>query len=397
MSHDHSNLKPSTLTIHGAQSPDPQTGAVTTPIYQTSTFAFEDCAHGAALFGGEQEGYIYTRIGNPTTRVFEQNIALLEHGFDGLATATGMAAVTTVMFTFLGRGDHMVCTQAVYGPVRTFQEKHLSRFGVESTFVDTGDLAAVEAAIRPETKMIYLETPANPTMRMTDIAAVAELAKSKGIMVVVDNTFATPILQNPLDLGADIVLHSITKFINGHADVVGGVIVPKTEELWKELRGVLNHLGGTMDPHQSWLVLRGVKTLALRVEAAQRNAIEVAKFLEAHPKVAHVNYPGSPSFEQAELMKRQMRGPGALMAFELEGGYEAGVRLLDSMSGVITLAVSLGGVETLIQHPASMTHAGMTREARLEGGITDGLVRLSVGVEAIEDLLAELGQALDEV
>ncbi len=390
------DLQLATLAIHGAQEPDPLTGAVVTPIYQCSTFAFEDCAQGAARFSGEAPGYIYTRMGNPTTRVFEQNIAQLERGYDGLATATGMAAVSTVMFGLLNAGDHVVGSEAVYGPSRGVVEKHFSRFGVESSFIDTGDLAAVEAALRPNTKMIYVETPANPTMRVTDLAACAKIAHEHGALLVVDNTFATPILQQPLTLGADVVLHSITKFINGHADVVGGVVVAKTEALWKQLRVALNHLGGTMDPMQSWLVLRGVKTLSLRVHAAQANARRVAEYLAAHPKVKWVRYPGMPDFPQAALAERQMRGPGALMAFEMNGGLDAGRRLLDNLK-LMTLAVSLGGVETLVQHPASMTHAGMSPEARAAAGISDGLVRLSVGCEAIEDLLADLDQAMAKV
>lgn len=395
MSH-HDELDLATLVIHGAQEPDPATGAVVTPIYQASTFAFQDCAQGAARFSGQDPGFIYTRMGNPTTRVFEKNIALLEGGYDGLATASGMGAICTVLFAFLGAGDHVVSTKSVYGPSRTVQEKHFSRFGVLSTFLDTADLDAVRRAIRPNTKLIYIETPSNPTMRLTDIAACAAIAHAQGALLVVDNTFCSPVLQNPLKLGADIVLHSITKFINGHADVVGGVIVPATEELWKKLRSVLNHLGGTMDPLQSWLVLRGVKTLALRVREGQKNAMQIAQFLADHPKVASVNYPGLASFPQKDLVERQMRGPGALMAFELKGGLQAGVRLLDSVK-LMTLAVSLGGVETLIQHPASMTHAGMGPEARAEAEITDGLIRLSVGCESGDDLLADIAQALDKV
>ena len=395
MSH-HDELDLATLVIHGAQEPDPATGAVVTPIYQASTFAFQDCAQGAARFYGQDPGFIYTRMGNPTTRVFEKNIALLEGGYDGLATASGMGAICTVLFAFLGAGDHVVSTKSVYGPSRTVQEKHFSRFGVLSTFLDTADLDAVRRAIRPNTKLIYIETPSNPTMRLTDIAACAAIAHAQGALLVVDNTFCSPVLQNPLKLGADIVLHSITKFINGHADVVGGVIVPATEELWKKLRSVLNHLGGTMDPLQSWLVLRGVKTLALRVREGQKNAMQIAQFLADHPKVASVNYPGLASFPQKDLVERQMRGPGALMAFELKGGLQAGVRLLDSVK-LMTLAVSLGGVETLIQHPASMTHAGMGPEARAEAEITDGLIRLSVGCESGDDLLADIAQALDKV
>jgi len=392
----HDDLQLASLAIHGGQEPDPQTGAVVTPVYQCSTFAFQSCDQGAARFLGKEPGFIYTRMGNPTTRVFERNVALLEKGHDALATASGMAAVSTVFFTFLGHGDHVVSSEAVYGPSRGVLERHFSRFGVDATFVDTGDLDAVRAAIRPNTKLLYVETPANPTLRLTDIAGCAEIAQTCSALLVVDNTFATPILQTPLALGADIVLHSITKFINGHADVVGGVIVPAREQEYAQLRGTLNHLGGTMDPMQSWLVLRGVKTLSLRVRAAQSNAQRIAAFLAEHPKVSRVSYPGLPTFPQAALAERQMRGPGALMAFEMAGGLEAGKRLLDSLE-LMVLAVSLGGVETLIQHPAGMTHAGVPREARLAAGIADGLVRLSVGCEDCGDLLADLEQGLAQV
>jgi len=393
---DHGTYKPATQTIHAAQHVDPPTGAIVTPIYQCSTFAFEDCQQGADRFSGKSPGFIYTRMGNPTTRAFEQCIAELEGGYDGLATGSGMAAISTVFFTFLSAGQHVICTNSVYGPTRVVLEKHFSRFGVESSCIDTGDLAQVEAALRPNTRMIYLETPANPTMRISDIEACAKLAHQHGALLVVDNTFASPILQNPLALGADVVLHSITKFINGHADVVGGVIVAATPELYKQMRGALNHLGGTMDPHQSWLVLRGVKSLALRVKEGQRNAQRIAEFLAAHPKVEWVKYPGLPSFPQQELAEKQMRGSGALMSFGLKGGLEAGRRLLDNVK-LMTLAVSLGGIETLIQHPASMTHASMGSEARAEAGISDGLVRLSAGCEDIDDLLADLAQALEQV
>jgi methionine-gamma-lyase len=275
-------------------------------------------------------------------------------------------------------------------------EKHLGRFGVRSTYLDTTDLGAVRAAMRPETKLVYVESPSNPAMTVTDIAAVAQIAHASGALLVVDNTFASPILQKPLDLGADVVLHSVTKFINGHADLVGGVIVAKTDELHRRLRAMMIALGCNMDPHQAFLVHRGLKTLALRVERQQANAQVVASWLEHHPEVASVRYIGLASHPQHELAKRQMSGFGSMIAFELKGGIEAGRLVMDNVR-LAALAVSLGGVETLISHPASMTHAGMARADRLAAGISDGLVRLAVGIEDVQDLVEDLGQALAKV
>lgn len=383
-----------TLAIHAGQAPDPLTGAVAPPLYQTSTFAFESPAQGARRFAGTEPGYIYSRIDNPTTRMLEDCIAALERGTEGLATASGMAAVSTVFFALLRSGDHVVATETLYGPSRLVLEQDFARFGIGSTFVDSGDLDAVRAAIRPETRLLFLETPANPTLRLADLAACAEIARARGITSVVDNTFASPILQRPLDHGIDVVLHSTTKFINGHSDVVGGVIVAREPGLLKTIRRARTYLGGTMDPHQSWLVLRGVKTLPMRVRTAERNARRLAAILEAHPAVARVHYPGLASHPQFELAERQMDGPGSVIACELVGGYDAGVRMLESLE-LMTLAVSLGGVETLVEHPASMTHAGMSKED-LEGcGITAGLVRLAVGCESEEDLARDLSAALD--
>jgi len=396
MSRDVKHLSRITQTIHAGQYADEATGAVAPPIFQTSTFAFTDCAQGADRFAGAAEGYIYTRMGNPTIGRLEEAVSTLEQGHGGLATGSGMAALTTTLFAVLNRGDHMVGTSSVYGPSRVVVERDFSRFGVESTFVDTSDLDAVRAAIRPETKLIFVETPANPTIVMTDIAAVAEIAHEHGALLLVDNTFASPILQRPLELGADIVMHSMTKFINGHTDVVAGMIVPKTETLFKQIRSVHFYVGACMDPHQAWLALRGFKTLGLRVHAAQEGARKLAQWLEYHDKIEWVRYPGLASHPQHELSQRQMDGPGSLISFEVKGGFDAGVQLLNSVK-LMTLAVSLGGIESLIQHPSSMTHAAMRPEDRIEAGITDGLVRLSVGCEDVEDLIADLEQALARV
>ena len=381
-----------TKLVH-AGIPEDALGSVTTPIYQTSTFAFRNAQQGADRFAGKAPGYIYSRIGNPTVSALEEAVAQLEGGYGCTATASGMGAVSTVYMALLSQGDHIVSTAGVYGPSRVLMEKHMSRFGVEATYLDTTDLEALRQAIRPNTKLVYIESPSNPSMLVTDLAAAAKLAHDAGALLVVDHTFASPYLQKPFALGADVVLHSITKFINGHADVVGGVIVARTEELHKKLRAMVVIMGPSMDPHQASLVSRGLKTLAIRMERAQANAMEIALWLEQHPKVEWVSYLGLPSHPQYELVKRQMSGPGAMLAFEVKGGVEAGARLMDSVK-LAALAVSLGGVETLISHPASMTHASMGREARLEGGVTDGLVRYSVGIEDVADLIADLEQAL---
>lgn len=371
-------------------------GSVTTPIYQSSTFSFKNVDDGAACFAGESNGYIYTRIGNPTIRDLELAIADLEHGFDGIGCSSGMGAVTTVYMAYLGAGKHIVSHNAIYGPARGVIEGTFSRFGVESTYVDTTDLEQVRAAIRPNTALIYLETPANPTISISDIPAIVEIARQHNIPVCVDNTFCSPYLQNPLDMGADIVLHSLTKFLNGHADIVGGIIVTRTEEHYKKIRPVMVTMGCNMDPHQAFLTRRGLKTLGIRIDRAQENAMKVAEYLEKHPKVAWVMYPGLKSHPQYELGKRLMRGPGAMISFGLKGGLDAGKRMMDNVH-LSALAVSLGGIETLIQHPASMTHSKLSPEAKKAGGITDDLVRLAVGIEDVADILADMEGALEKV
>jgi len=383
-----------TECIHAGPKPDPAFGSVAPPIYQTSTFVFESPDEGANRFAGRDSGYIYTRMGNPTVAMLEASVAALEEGTGALATASGMAAVSTAFFSLLSAGDHVVCSASVYGPSRVLLERDFSRFEVRSTMVDTSDLDVLRAAITDRTRVVFVETPANPTLAITDIARAAEIAHEAGALLVVDNTFMSPILQKPFRFGADVVLHSVTKFLNGHSDVVGGVLVFRDEELMAKVRSVLHYLGGTMDPHQAWMVLRGIRTLAMRVRTAQENARAVAKLLAAHPAVDVVRYPGLPGHPQAELIARQMAGPGALISFDLKGGIEAGRKVLEAVR-LPALAVSLGGVESLIQHPASMTHAAVKRQDRLAAGITDGLVRLSVGCEGREDLLSDIGHALD--
>ncbi len=384
-----------TRAIHVGQEPDPAFGAVAPPIYQTSTFAFDSPAQGARRFAGEEDGYIYSRLGNPTTERLEECVAALEGGHGGLATASGMAAVSIVMLGLLESGGHVVATDCMYGPSRLLLENELSRFGIEASFVDTADAGRVERAMRPTTRIVFVETPSNPTLKLTDLEEMTRIAHAGDALLVCDNTFASPLLQRPIEKGADIVLHSTTKYINGHSDVVGGIIVSRTPELHARLGKMRAFHGGSMDPHQSWLVLRGLKTLPLRVRRAQDSARRLAEFLAGHAAVSGVHYPGLASHPQHALARRQMDGPGSMIAIELAGGYDAGVKLLERVR-VMTLAVSLGGVESLIEHPASMTHAGMSTAELAEVGITPGMVRIAVGCESYEDLERDLAQALDQ-
>jgi methionine-gamma-lyase len=385
----------STKLIHEG-SIDDQFGSATTPIYQTSTFSFKSADDGAKCFSGDTDGYIYTRISNPTIDALERQLAILENGFGGIAVSSGMAAVTTIYLSLLSLGDHIVSTDAIYGPARSVMEKQFIRFGFESTYINTAIPENIKKAIRPNTRILYIETPANPTMEITDLQACAEIAHKRGILLVVDNTFCSPYLQNPLDLGADIVFHSMTKFINGHADVVAGMIVAKEESTYDILRSMMINLGCNMDPHQAYLVLRGIKTLSIRIDRAQENASKIALFLENHPQVAWIQYPGLASHPQYKLGKKQMRGSGSMISFGLKGGYESAKRLMDSLE-IVLLAVSLGGVETLIQHPASMTHSKVSTENKQKAGITDDLIRLSIGIEDVSDIIDDLDQALIKV
>lgn len=375
---------------------DDEFGSAVTPIYQTSTFSFKSAKHGGDLFAGKDQGYIYTRLANPTVSALEEKLAQLENGFGSIALASGMAAVTTAYTTFLKQGDHMISTGAVYGPSRGVMETIFADFGIESTFIDTSRIENIIDAIKPNTKLLYLESPANPTIHLTDIAEACRVAKMNNIITVVDNTFSSPYLQKPLDLGADVSLHSLTKFINGHADIVGGALIAKDEVLYKKMRKTMTMMGGNMDPHQAYLVSRGVKTLGLRIDRAQESAQQIATWLENHQQIEWISYPGLDSFEQKDLAKKQMTGYGTMMSFGVKGGLEAGVTLMDNVK-LALLAVSLGGVETLIQHPASMTHAGITQDARDQAGITDELVRFSVGIENVEDIIEDLDQALIKV
>jgi len=385
-----------TKAIHGGLDPAAHRGAVSVPIYQSSTFAFPSAEEGAARFAGTSPGPIYTRMGNPTVEALESCVADLEEGCGAVATATGMAAISTAFLALLRGGDHVVATDPLYGASRTLLTRYFSRLGVTATFVPANDSAALTAAIRPETRLVYVETPANPTLDLVDLAAASASARAAGIPLIVDNTFASPHLQRPIAFGADVVLHSMTKSLNGHSDVIAGIVVAREPKMLATLRDAAITFGMTIDPHQAWLVLRGIRTLGMRVERAQQNAMAIARWLEQHEEVAWVRYPGLPSHPQFDLARRQMSGPGSVIAFELRGGTEAGRVLMDSVR-MITLAVSLGGIESLIEHPASMTHKGVPEPEQRRQGITAGLVRLSAGCEDLDDLFADLTQAFATV
>ncbi len=388
------NIKIESKCVHAGLM-DYEYGPVIPPIYQTSTFKFENAAHGASLFAGEADGFIYTRMRNPTVEAMEKAIAELEGGHKALGCASGMAAIDTVLRSVLSSGDHVVCSTAVYGPTTTLLRGVYGKFGVETTFVNTPNIKEVKAAIKPETKIVYVETPGNPTLEISDLSAISELAHANNALVVVDNTFMSPVLQRPIEFGADVVLHSLTKFLNGHADVVGGAIIVKDEETYVHFRKTLNQIGGVIDPFNSFLVHRGLKTLAIRMQKHNENSQKIAEWLEAHPKIEWVRYPGLKSHPQYDIACKQHDGPGGMIAFELKGGLKAGETVMDNVK-FCQLAVSLGGVESLIQHPASMTHSSMGKEAREAGNITDGLVRFSVGIENVDDIIADIEQALEK-
>jgi cystathionine beta-lyase/cystathionine gamma-synthase len=376
----------STICIHAGQEPDPSTGAIITPIFQTSTYVQD------AL--GQHKGYEYARTQNPTRAALERNIAAMEGGRAGFAFASGMAAIGAIT-SALASGDHVVVTDNTYGGTYRLFERVLRRATIESTYVDTTDPDATERAFRPETKLLFVETPTNPVMSITDIAAVSRLAHARGVRVVVDNTFASPCLQQPLALGADLVVHSTTKYLNGHSDSVGGIVVAERDEDLEWLGFVQNAAGGILSPFDSWLVLRGTKTLAVRMAEHNRNGQAIAEYLARHPKVRKVHYPGLADHPQHALAARQMRGFGGMLAFDL-GSLEAARMLLNGVR-LMSLAESLGGVETLISHPGTMTHASVPPERRAAIGITDGLVRISAGIENVADLLEDLEQALERV
>jgi methionine-gamma-lyase len=391
---DRSTLHPATLAVHAGDHSDPSSKALEPAVVLASAYAFDSADDAAAQFRGEASGHIYTRWSNPTVRALEEKIAALEGAGDAVAFASGMAAVAASLESFLVTGDHVIAPTSLYAETARLLRERLPRFGIETSFVDTTDLAAVRAALRPRTRVIYAETPANPTLAISDLAALAEIAHGAGAKLVVDGTFGTPYHQQPLALGADVVLHSATKSISGHGDTIGGV-ASANKEVARLLRETgVRTAGAAMSPLTAMLVSRGARTLFLRMERASANAAWLAEKLSADPRIERVFYPGLPSHPQHALAQRQMqRGFGAMVAFEVRGGLPAGKRAYDALE-VIARAVSLGDVRSLITHPASTTSASMPREDRLRGGITDGLMRLSVGIEDVADLWADLDRAL---
>jgi len=383
---DPRNLGFSTRAVHAGQKPDPRTGSVAVPIYQTSTYVQERL--------GETAEFEYARVQNPTRQALEEQVASLEGGLSAYAFASGMSAIAALM-TLLKTGEHAVLSQNVYGGTYRLLSRILERYGLSFSWVNTSDLNAIEEAMRPETRLVYIETPTNPAMEITDIAAVAELAHARGAAMAVDNTFLSPYFQRPLEHGADYVVHSMTKFLNGHSDSIGGVLVNARPEDAEWFALVSKSVGAILSPFDSFLAMRGIKTLAVRMDRHEQNARQVASYLAAHPKVERVLYPGLPDHPGHEIQKRQASGFGAMITIEL-GSFAAAKAMLERMQ-VMSFAESLGGVESLISHPASMTHASIPAERRAELGLTDGMVRLSVGIENAEDLLADLEQALEAV
>lgn len=386
-----------TIAIHAGQGKNPF-GALSTPIYQTSTFIFDSAEQGGARFAGKEDGYIYSRLGNPTTAVAEEKIAALECGEAAAATSSGMGAISSVLWTLLRAGDHVIADKILYGCTFALLCHGMTRYGVEVEFLDTSDLEAVKKAMKKNTRVVYLETPANPNLKISDIEEIAKIAHTNEYTkVVVDNTFASPYLQKPLQLGADIVVHSATKYLNGHGDVIAGFAVGSKELITEvKLFGIKDMTGSVLGPTEAHLIIRGLKTFEIRMQRHCENAMKVAEYLNAHPKVEKVYYPGLKDHEGYEIATKQMTGFGGIMSFELKGGFEAGKTLLNNVE-MCALAVSLGDTETLIQHPASMTHSAYTSEELKEAGIPEGLVRLSVGLENIEDIIADLDKALEKV
>ncbi|MBL1435740.1 MAG: methionine gamma-lyase [Rhodobacteraceae bacterium] len=385
-----------TRAIHFGYNPQDEHGALTPPLHLTSTYAFETAEAGGEIFAGEREGFVYSRLGNPTTDLLERRIANLEGGEAALATSSGMGAITALLWTYLQPGDEIITDLTLYGCTFALFTHGFSRFGIKVTHIDMTDPANLEATINDKTKFVYFETPANPNMRIVDIAAVSRIAHAHGAQVIVDNTFATPIITRPHELGADFVVHSATKYLGGHGDLLAGIVVGRQEQI-SEVRtiGVKDMTGAVIAPFNSMLVLRGIKTLELRMERHSENALKIAQMLEAEPHVEIVHYPGLPSFPQHTLARAQMALFGGMIAFEVKGGFDAGKKVMNRLN-LIQRAVSLGDAETLIQHPASMTHGTYTEEERAAHGISEGLIRISAGLENITDILDDLSQAISE-
>ena len=395
MNNKNSDLGFSTRAIHHGYDPQQHQGALIPPIYLTSTFTFATAEYGAGCFAGEEPGYFYTRISNPTLALLESRMADLENGEAGVAFGSGMGAIAATLWTLLRPGDEILVNRTLYGCTFALLHHGLGEFGVKVRHVDMARPDELQTAIGPATRVIYFESPANPNMQLVDIAAVARIARQhSNITLVVDNTYCTPYLQRPLDLGADLVLHSATKYLSGHGDITAGIVVTRQELAQKiRLQGLKDLTGAVMSPQDAFLLMRGLKTLTLRMDRHCANALAVARYLESHPLVQWVAYPGLPSFAQYALARQQMKLPGGMIAFELKGGLETGQRFMNALQ-LFTRAVSLGDAESLAQHPASMTHSTYTPEQRAQHGISEGLVRLSVGLEDVADLLADIHQAL---
>lgn len=382
-----------TQAIHSGRINDEQFGSLATPLYQTSTFIFENAQQGADRFAGEAEGYIYSRLGNPTTRQLEMRVAAMEGMEDAAATATGMGAVSGALLANLSCGDHLISSKAVYGCSFALMNHQLTRWGIEVSFVDMANPAEIEAAIKPNTKVIFLETPVNPNLAVFDLTLIGKIAQQHNIISIVDNTFLTPVLQQPRKYGIDIVVHSATKYLNGHGDVVAGIICGTNEMIMNIKMTVLKDIGATISPHDAWLIMRGLKTLPIRMERHCSNAEKIAEFLENHSNVSQVFYPGLKSHPGHKFIGSQMKAAGGVIAFEIKSDLAGGGDFINRMQ-LFSIAVSLGDAESLIQHPASMTHSPYTQEERLAAGISDSLIRISVGLENVDDLIADLSQSL---
>ena len=390
-------MEKETTLIHQGYATENHHDSLAVPLYQTATFAFENAEQGAKRFAGEEAGGIYSRLGNPTVQVLEQRMAAIENGEGALAFGSGMAAVSTILVYLTKAGDHILCTRGIYGCtfglLNTMEEKYNISHRLEKLSTEE----EIEAAIKPNTTCIYVETPINPTMEIVDIALIVKIAQKHNIPVVVDNTFCSPYLQNPLDLGANFVLHSATKYINGHGDVIAGILVGKEKEQMDIIRStVQKDFGGIISPFDAWLLIRGLKTLHVRMDRHSSNAEKVFTFLESHPSIESIYYPSDQKNPQYEVAKRQMKNGGGLISFAIKGGKEKAQQFMNALS-LIKIAVSLGDAETLIQHPATMTHSVVPSKERIAMGITDGLLRLSVGLENSEDIIRDLGQALDKL
>lgn len=385
----------STLSVHAGETRDPQTGAVATPIYETSVFAFSNTRKLIEVIGGGAAGYVYTRYGNPTVRAAEKKIAELEGAEDSAVFSSGMAAITTTLFTLVSSGDHVVSTLDLYGGTLEFFKNILPKFGVEASLVEATDFNAIASSVRTNTKVIYAETPTNPTLKIVDVAKIAKLAKRKGLTAVVDSTFASPFNIKPIQLGADIVVHSATKYLGGHNDLTAGVVCGSSEIIQK-LKEMRKNLGCTLDPFAAWLLLRGLKTLGLRMERHNSNGMQIAEYLANHPKVKKVYYPGLRSHPQYSIARRQMKGFGGVVSFEVDGGSEETMKFVENLK-LCSLAASLGGTETLVTQPATSSHYFVNEEVRKEAGITDQLVRLALGIEDPKDIIADLEQAFNKI